>query len=106
MPPPDKDKEEARPAATLAGPVRFGKNFDKKVRKHIHQVRHRKDPPESIPAPSAGGIDQVREIIEQRVAKGGGRDTTFADQPAVAFEDGGVTYIFRPDGEFWTILGN
>jgi hypothetical protein len=42
----------------------------------------------------------------ERVAKGGGRATTFADEPAVAFEDGGVTYIFKPNGEFWTILGN
>lgn len=48
----------------------------------------------------------MREIIEKRVAQGGGKDTTFADQSAVAFEDGGVTYIVRPDGEFWTILGN
>ncbi len=29
-----------------------------------------------------------------------------AEEAAVAFEDGGVTYIFRTAGEFWTILGN
>jgi hypothetical protein len=95
-----------RSPGTLDGPVRFGKNFDKKVRKHIDQVRNRVSPPENIAAPSASGIDRVRRIIEDRVAAGRGRDTTFADEPAVAFEDGGATYIFRPDGEFWTILGN
>lgn len=95
-----------RPPGTLSGPVSFGKNFGKKVRKHIHQVRLRCQPPEMIPAPGAGGIDRVREIIERRVVQGGGKDITFADEPAVAFEDGGVTYVFRPEGEFWTILGN
>jgi hypothetical protein len=46
---------------SLSGPVVFGKNFDKKVRKHIDQVRNR---------------GPIREDI------------------------------FRPDGEFWTILVN
>jgi hypothetical protein len=40
------------------------------------------------------------------VAQGAGRATTFAGESAVAFEDGGVTYIFKSTGEFWTILGN
>jgi hypothetical protein len=90
----------------LGGPVEFGKNFDKKVRKHIDQVRKRVNPPEDIPSPGRGGIERVRQIIQERVAQGGGRETTYAGAAAVAFEDGGVTYIFRADGEFWTILGN
>ena len=32
--------------------------------------------------------------------------TAEAGGVAAAAEDGGVTYIFRPNGEFWTILGN
>ena len=33
-------------------------------------------------------------------------DHPFAGESAIAFEDGGVTYIFKSTGEFWTILGN
>lgn len=91
---------------TLSGPIQFGANFEKKVRKHIQQVRRRVVPAEDIPGPGQGGTERVRQIISACVAKGGGRKTTFAGEPAVAFADGGVTYIFRPNGEFWTILGN
>lgn len=84
----------------------FGENFPKKVRKHIDQVRNRAGVRENIPPPGKGGIERVRQIVCDRVAKGDGRATTFAGEPAVAFADGSVTYIFRPNGEFWTILGN
>ena len=87
-------------------PVQLGKNLEKKVRKHIDQVRNRVTPPEDIPSPGTGGIKRVAEIIHERVAKGGGREATYAGETVVAFEDGGVTYIFRSNGEFWTILGN
>jgi hypothetical protein len=40
------------------------------------------------------------------VARGAGRATTFAGEAAVAFDDGGITYIFKTTGEFWTNLGN
>jgi hypothetical protein len=93
-------------ATELEGEVSFGKNFDKKVRKHIDQVRNRGSMKEDIPSPGNGGIERVQEIIQQRVAQGGGRATIYAGDPAISFEDGGVTYIFRPNGEFWTILGN
>jgi hypothetical protein len=96
----------ARRPATLSGPVQLGKNFEKKVRKHIDQVRNRVTPPENIPSPGKGGFERVAVIIHGRVAEGGGRETTYAGETVVAFEDGGVTYIFRPNGEFWTILGN
>jgi len=91
---------------SLSGPVRFGPNFAKKVRKHIDQVRNRGPVQEAIPSPGRGGIEHVERIIRDRVAEGGGRATTYAGEAAVAFEDGGVTYIFRTNGEFWTILGN
>jgi hypothetical protein len=103
---------ESPPAPTapvpslLSGPVTFGENFAKKVRKHIDQVRHRGPVREAIPSPGKGGIERVARIIRDRVAKGGGRATTYAGEAAVAYEDGGVTYILRTDGEFWTILGN
>ena len=95
-----------RQPGTLSGPVQLGKNFEKKVRKHIDQVRNRVTPPEDIPSPGKGGIKRVAEIIHERVAKGGGSEATYAGETVVAFEDGGVTYIFRSNGEFWTILGN
>jgi hypothetical protein len=84
----------------------FGKNFEKKVRKHIDQVRKRSSPPEDIPSPGKGGTQRVEQIIRDRLAQGPGRDTTFAGEAVVAFDDQGVTYIFRLSGEFWTILGN
>lgn len=98
--------ENGPDSAELQGEVSFGKNVDKKIRKHIDQVRNRGPVKEDIPSPGRRGIERVQEIIRQRVAQGGGRATTFADEPAIAFEDGGVTYIFRPSGEFWTILVN
>lgn len=94
------------PNNVLSGPISFGDNFAKKVRKHIDQVRNRGGVKDPIPSPGNGGIEEVERIIRERVAKGGGRATTFAGEAAIAFEDGGVTYIFRPNGEFWTILGN
>jgi hypothetical protein len=90
----------------FSSPVTFGENFAKKVRKHIDQVRSRGPTREAIPSPAKGGVERVRRIIQDRVAQGVGRATTFAGEAAVAFEDGGVTYIFKATGEFWTILGN
>jgi RHS repeat-associated protein len=98
--------EEIIALAEVEGEVRFGKNFDTKCRKHIDQIRNRGPVREDIPSPGRGGRERVQEIIRQRVAQGGGRATTYADEPAIAYEDGGVTYIFRPNGEFWTILRN
>ena len=104
---PDTQSEVKDAAPTLlSGPVSFGDNFVKKVRKHIDQIRNRGPTREVIPSPAKGGVERVRQIIQDRVARGGGRATTFAGEAAVAFEDGGVTYIFRSTGEFWTILGN
>jgi hypothetical protein len=90
----------------LTGPITFGENFAKKVRKHIDQVRNRGPVREDIPSPGRGGLERVERIIRDRVARGAGRATAYAGEAAVAFEDGGVTYIFRTSGEFWTILGN
>ncbi|MBI1325749.1 hypothetical protein GC170_21520 [bacterium] len=92
--------------AKLSGPVTFGDNFAKKVRKHIDQVRNRGPVKDPLPSPGKGGIEEIEKIIRKRVADGGGRLTTYAGEQAVAFEDGGVTYMFRPNGEFWTILVN
>ena len=80
--------------------------FCKKVRKQIDQIPHRGPVREDIPSPGKGGLERVEEIIRDRVAKGAGRPTTFADEPAVAFEDGAVTYIIRQDGTFWTVVSN
>lgn len=84
----------------------WGKNVNTKIRKHIDQVRKRGDVVDDIPTPGKGGIERVQEIIRDRVAQGGGRPTTYAGEAATAFDDGGVTYILRENGEFWTILKN
>jgi hypothetical protein len=90
-----------------SGGPRFGSNFAKKVRKHINQVRHRQPGVvDNIPSPGLGGIGQVESIIRNRVAQGGGELTTYAGQSAIRYIDDGMTYIFRQNGEFWTILGN
>lgn len=90
----------------LDGPLQFGQNFAKKVRKHIDQVRRRRPVMEDVAPPGKSGIDRVEQIIRDRVALGGGRPTTFAGEAAEAFGDGNVTYIIRLDGTFWTILSN
>jgi hypothetical protein len=63
------DPNTGRQPGTLSGPVQLGKNFEKKVRKHIDQVRNRVIPREDIPSPAKGGFDRVTEIIHERVAK-------------------------------------
>ena len=85
----------------------FGENFDKKVRKHIDQVRKRYDNEiERIPSPNKGGAKRIREIIKERIARGGGRPSTFSGEPVTIFEDGKVVYVIKKDGQFWTILRN
>jgi RHS repeat-associated protein len=84
----------------------FGKNFEKKVREHIDQVRRRNGGREDIPRPSKGGAEAVERIIRERVARGNGRAGTYAREQAIFFEDCGVSYVFRTNGEFWTILSN
>ncbi|MGB4708013.1 MAG: hypothetical protein WBH28_06095, partial [Fuerstiella sp.] len=85
----------------------FGENVEKKVRKHIDQVRKRADGQiDRIPSPSQGGVDAVKNIIQERIAKGGGVKTTFGGQDVMSFNDGGVSYILKMDGTFWTILKN
>ena len=104
------ERGEGAPAdaapSLITGPITFGENFAKKVRKHIDQVRSRGPVKEDIPPPGRGGLERVERIIRDRVARGAGRATTYAGGAAVAFEDGGVTYIFRTNGEFWIVLGN
>lgn len=51
-------------------------------------------------------MEQTWEIIAGPVKKGGGRFTTFAGRRAIVYEDGGVSYVFREDRKFWTILRN
>ncbi len=85
----------------------FGENFSKKVRKHIDQVRKRYEGTvDDIPSPGKGGIDRVQQIIMERIAQGGGYAGTYAGEPATFYTDGGVVYVVRESGEFWTILRN
>ena len=85
----------------------FSKNFPKKVRKHIDQVRKRYNGHiDKIPSPNKGGIETVKNIIKNRVAQGRGYRSNYAGQPAFFYKDGNVVYVFRENGEFWTILKN
>ena len=85
----------------------FSKNFPKKVRKHIDQVRKRYNSHiDKIPSPNKGGIETVKNIIKNRVAQGGGYRSSYASQPAFFYKDGNVVYVFKENGEFWTILKN
>ncbi|MBL4661912.1 MAG: hypothetical protein JKY19_16250 [Alcanivoracaceae bacterium] len=87
--------------------ISFGNNFNKKVRKHIQQVRNRTNGViDDIPSPGKGGADVVKNIIKQRVLKGVGYVSKFAGETAQFFPDGNVVYVFRENGEFWTILKN
>jgi hypothetical protein len=103
---PSPETEADRQVRECGGP-RFGPNFLTKVRKHIDQVRRRVPGKiERIPKPERGGMEQTWEIIAGPVKKGGGRFTTFAGRRAIVYEDGGVSYVFREDRKFWTILRN
>jgi len=82
----------------------FGKNADKKIRKHINQVRYRNGLKQDIPSPGNGGNEMVRDIVRARVEQGGGVYRPYAGQPAYRYADGNVEYVIRPNGEFWTIL--
>ena len=82
----------------------FGKNTDKKIRKHINQVRNRHGVKQDIPSPGNGGNEMVRNIIRDRVRQGGAEYRPYSGQPAYRFHDGKVEYVVRPNGDFWTIL--
>jgi hypothetical protein len=85
----------------------FGKNVEKKIRKHIDQVRKRHGTQkEIIPSPSDGGIEVVQQIIRNRVSQGGGYSGIYAGESTLFFPDGNVVYVIRENGEFWTILKN
>jgi len=83
---------------------KFGKNTDKKIRKHINQVRNRYGSRQDIPSPSKGGNEMVRDIVNNRVKQGGGVYKPYSGQPAFRYADGKVEYVIRPNGKFWTIL--
>ena len=62
-----------RQPGTLSGPVQLGKNFEKKVRKHIDQVRNRVTPPEDIPYQARGESNVLQKSSTselQRVVAG------------------------------------
>lgn len=81
----------------------WGKNWKKKIRKHIHQMRQQHP---GLPRAGRGGLEKARDLIDVRVAQGGGRATSFAGEAAIAYESGAYSIITKPDGTFWTVLGN
>ena len=80
-----------------------GQNTEQ-VKKKIAQSREKFAIQTEEIAYGADGIEDVKEVINKRVAKGGGYKATHAGKPAIFFEDGNVIYVFTPDGEFVTIL--
>ncbi len=93
------------PAVSVSN-LSFGKNFEKKVRKHINQVRNRLGTKEEIPSPGKGGAEKVQQIIQDRISQGGGYAGRYAGEKVTFFEEGKVVYVVRENGEFWTILNN
>jgi hypothetical protein len=55
-------KASKRALSGVAGPddIIWGKNFAKKARKHINQVRHRASIPDDIPKLNQGGLDKLK----------------------------------------------
>jgi len=89
--------------------VKWGSNMMKKFRKHIQQMRDRYKKvggEQDDLALDDAGVEKIKKIIQDRVARGGGDKDTYAEEEVVKYVDQGVTYFFRPDGTFWTILGN
>ena len=87
--------------------VNFGDNFKKKARKHVDQMRKRYEGKlDNIPKLGKGGFEKIQQIIKERVAEGGGYESTYSGQKATFYPDGGVVYVIRENGNFWTILKN
>ena len=106
-PKPATKHQRQRPQPETPKSCKFTKNFSKKVRKHIHQVRKRNpNCVDDIPTPGKGGVEAIKNIIKKRVAQGGGRWSTYAGEPALFYKDGGVVYVLKENGAFWTILKN
>ena len=83
----------------------FGENFGSKIKTKLNQLR--KKYPEVRDA-KGGGIEDALAIAQQRVAQGGGRvgpPVGQGETAAIYFEDGPVTWVFRPNGEFWSMRG-
>ena len=84
----------------------FASNFGSKIKSKLNQLR--KKYPE-VRSANAGGIDDALRIAQARVAQGGGRVGPPIGQGfayAIYFEDGPVTWIFRPNGSFWSMFTN
>lgn len=83
--------------------MKIGKTFERKIREHWPEFVARHG---DLPKIRRGGLEEAERLIRERVARGGGVLTTFERTPVVSYHDGPISYIFRPNGEFWTILNN
>jgi hypothetical protein len=84
----------------------FGENFGSKIKSKLNQLR-KKYP--TVREAKKGGIDDALAIAKNRVAQGGGRVGPPVGQGeicAIYFEDGPVTWVFRPNGQFWSMRKN
>jgi len=96
----------------VAGITYHPTKFLKKARKHIDQMRKR-HPGTVTPIPAirkdqAGAVSMIQDIINKRVAQGGGtiRPPGGSFPNTVEYVDGNVSYIFSQNGDFVTILKN
>ena len=86
--------------------LNFGRNSDKKFRKHGDQIRNRNGVKEDIPKLNQGGRERYQQIIRDRVRQGNSYKGTYAGENARFYQDGRVVYVIRENGDFWTILRN
>ena len=92
------------PIMQKSGPT-FKSNFASKVRTKLNQLRKK------YPHVRKGkeGIADAKAIAEGAVNRGGGRlgpPVGGGESHAFYYEDGPVTWVFRPNGEFWSMRNN
>lgn len=80
--------------------------FGRKVKVKLNQLR-KKFP--DVPPANLGGIKAARSILEERTALGQwhlGAAVGAGEHFGIYFEDGPVTWVFRPTGSFWSMRIN
>lgn len=92
-------------AAHGVSPVFDSTKFPSKVRSKLNQLRKR------YPWIRRGeeGVQDAQKLAEQAFKRGGGRvgpPVGQGEQFALYFEDGPVTWVFRPNGHFWSMRMN
>lgn len=92
-------------APTITEPIIDSAKFSSKVRSKLNQLR-KKYP--DVRRGAEGAAD-AQKLAEEAFRRGGGRVGPPVGQgadSALYFDDGPVTWVFRPDGTFWSMRIN